>query len=50
MKVLEQSQDKDKKNAIIMLLKLLFPDYMAVITKNSIILTIKDGETVLIDN
>ena len=49
MKVLEQSQDKDKKNAIIMLLKLLFPDYIAVITKNSIILTIQDGETVLID-
>ena len=38
MKVLEQSQDKDKKNAVIMLLTLLFPDYIPVITRNSIIL------------
>lgn len=43
MKVLEQSQDKDKKNAVIMLLTLLFPDYIPVITRNSIILT-KQGE------
>lgn len=51
MKVLEQSTDKDKKNSIIMLLKLLFPDYIAMITKNSIILTIVGGkEPVLIDN
>lgn len=47
MKVLEQS--KDKKTVIITLLKLLFPDYAAVITKNSIILTTTD-KTVLIDN
>lgn len=51
MKVLEQSQDKDKKNAIIMLLKLLFPEYVAQITKNSIILTkVEEDVTVLIDN
>lgn len=51
MKVLEQSQDKDKKSAIIMLLKILFPDYIAMITKNSIILTITGGNApVLIDD
>lgn len=38
MKVLEQSEDKEKKTAVIMLLKLLFPDYQPMITKNSIIL------------
>lgn len=51
MKVLEQSRDKSKKTAITNLLKLLFPDYMAIITKNSIILKLIDGETtVLIDD
>lgn len=51
MKVLEQSQDKTKKTAIITLLKLLFPEYMALITKNSIILKLVDGQdTVLIDD
>ena len=51
MKVLEQSQDKDKKNAVIMLLTLLLPDYIPVITRNSIILT-KQGENqpLLIDD
>ena len=51
MKVLEQSQDKDKKNAIIMLLTLLFPEYMPIITRNSIMLNkMADKETRLIDN
>lgn len=50
MKVLEQSQDKDKKSAIIMLLKILFPDYVAMISKNSIILTVVGKEPVLIDD
>lgn len=50
MKVLEQSQDKDKKGAIIMLLKILFPEYIAMITKNSIILTIVGKEPILIDD
>lgn len=53
MKVLEQSKDKDKKNAITMLLKLLFPKYVSMITKNSIILTIpgeKNTQPVLIDD
>lgn len=51
MKVLEQSQDKEKKEAIITLLKLLFPDYIAILTKNSIILKIPSQEqTILIDN
>lgn len=51
MKVLEQSQDKEKKSAIIMLLKLLFPDYVAMITKNSIILTIVgNNQPILIDD
>jgi hypothetical protein len=39
MKVLEQSKDKEKKQAITMLLKLLFPERAAMITKNSIILS-----------
>lgn len=49
MKVLEQSQDKDKKVAIITLLKLLFPNYSAMMNKNSIIFTSADS-TVLIDD
>lgn len=53
VRVLEQSQDKSKKTAVITLLKLLFPDYIAIMTKNSIILRLIDGQdtdTVLIDN
>lgn len=51
MKVLEQSQDKDKKNAIIMLLTLLFPEYTPIITRNFIMLNkMADKETRLIDN
>lgn len=50
MKILEQTQDKDKKTAIITLLKLVFPDYTAMITKNSIILNMPDAPIVLIDN
>lgn len=52
MKVLEQSQDKEKKNGIITLLKLLFPDYTALITKNSIILAQsgQDKQPILIDD
>ena len=52
MKVLEQSQDKDKKIALITLLKLLFPEYTAMITKNSIILTTmgESAKTALIDD
>lgn len=51
MKVLEQSQDKTKKTAIITLLKLLFPNYAVLMTKNSIILKLIDGQdTVLIDD
>lgn len=50
MKVLEQSQDKEKKNAIIMLLRILFPGSSPAITKNSILLVQKDGESILIDD
>lgn len=51
MKVLEQSTDKTKKTSIIMLLKLLFPDYTAMITRNSIILAQQGAEQpILIDN
>ena len=51
MKVLEQSQDKDKKNAIIMLLTLLFPEYTPIITRNSIMLNkMADKETNIIYN
>lgn len=49
MKVLQQSQDNDKKASIITLLKLLFPNYSAVIIKNSIILN-SESQTVLIDD
>ena len=51
VRVLEQSQDKTKKAAIITLLKLLFPNHSAVLTKNSVILRLIDGQdTILIDN
>ena len=51
MKVLEQSQDKDKKDAIIMLLTLLFPDYIPLFTRNSIILTKQnEKQPILIDD
>lgn len=51
MKVLEQSQDKDKKDAIIMLLTLLFPDYIPLLTRNSIILTKQnEKQPILIDD
>lgn len=49
MKVLEQSQDREKKGAIQTLLLLLFPDYKNTFTPNSIILTRKDFQPVLID-
>lgn len=50
MKVLEQSEDKTKKTAVTTLLKLLFPDYMAIITRNSIILNKPEVDPVLIDS
>lgn len=50
MKILQQTKDADKKSAVITLLKLLFPDHSAAITKNSIILMIPNGSTTLIDN
>lgn len=50
MKVLEQSADKTKKTAVINLLKMLFPKYLVLMTKNSIILQVPDADTrVLID-
>lgn len=51
MKILEQTEDKEKKSMIVTLLKLLFPNYSAMINKNSIILVAVDtGDTILIDN
>lgn len=51
MKVLEQSQDKDKKDAVVMLLTLLFPDYIPLLTRNSIILTKQnEKQPILIDD
>jgi hypothetical protein len=51
MKVLEQSKDKEKKNSIVMLLKLLFPERAAMITRNSIILSaVGDNQPILIDD
>lgn len=38
MRVLNESQDTEKKKSVVKLLKLLFPDRAAAITKNSIIL------------
>lgn len=50
MKVLQQTKDSDKKNAVITLLKLLFPNYSPSITPNSIILIMVDNPTIMIDN
>lgn len=50
VKVLQQSKDSDKKNAVITLLKLLFPEYGASITKNSILLVKVGEDTKLIDD
>lgn len=46
MKVLQQSEDKEKKAAVITLLRFMFPRYNVIMTKNSIILTLADGEQV----
>lgn len=46
MKVLQQSEDKEKKVAVITLLRFMFPRYNVIMTKNSIILTLADGESV----
>lgn len=48
MKVLEQSEEQDKKNILIQFLTLLFPNYRITFTPVSIIL-IGDNETVMID-
>lgn len=52
MEVLEQSQDKAKKTAIITLLQIIFPKYMVAMNPNSILLFEQgdNGETVIIDN
>ena len=50
MKVIEQQPTSEKKIALITLLSLLFPDYQAMITPNSIIFrNAESGETKLID-
>lgn len=49
MKVLEQSQDKQKKNNIQTLLLLLFPEYQSIILPSSIMLSKKDEQPVVID-
>lgn len=51
MKVLEAPDNREKKNYIIMLLKLLFPDYSAMITPNSILLMlVGENKPIMIDN
>ena len=52
MKVLEQTQDKDKKKAVRTLLKLLFPEYTIQFTPKSIILAVQDIniQPILIDD
>lgn len=50
MKVIEQQQTSEKKIALITLLSLLFPDYQAVFTPNSILLrNAETKETKMID-
>ena len=49
MKVLEQSQDKQKKNNIQTLLLLLFPEHQATILPSSIILSKKGEQPIVID-
>lgn len=48
MKVLEHSQDKTKKEAVITLFQILFPDYVIRMNKNSIILS-EGQNNILID-
>lgn len=50
MKVLEQSRDKQKKNAVQTLLLLLFPPYNSTILPASIILSAKDKQPIVIDD
>lgn len=51
LKVIEQSESKDKKIAIITLLSMLFPYYKPLMTPRSIILqNEKNGENILIDD
>lgn len=50
MKVLEQTQDKDKKKAITALLQLLFPGYSVIITPKSILLSRGEQDVILDDN
>lgn len=50
MKVLEQSQDKQKKHIVQTLLLLLFPDYKSIILPSSITLSAIGKEPISIDN
>ena len=50
MKVLEQSQDKHKKDAIQTLLLLLFPNYQSAFLPHSVILSAPDVPVVTIDD
>lgn len=49
MRVLEQSQDKNKKKILATLLMLLFPDYKVAIMPNSIIFTKPEQSPIMID-
>lgn len=51
MKVLEGSDNKEKRKIVLNLLRIMFPQYLPVMTKNSIIFTIvdSDSESILID-
>lgn len=50
MKVLEQTQDKDKKKAITALLQLLFPGYSVIITPKSILISSGERDIILDDS
>jgi hypothetical protein len=51
MKVLEQSESKDKKKSIMSLLALIFPNHNPVITPNGInLINLDTKQTSVIDN
>lgn len=50
LKVIEQSESKEKKIAITTLLSMLFPFYKILITPRSIVLNGENGKSILIDS
>jgi hypothetical protein len=48
MTIINEAETKDKKNAIISVLNLIFPNYKVIFTPQSVLLT-SEGQTVTID-